>query len=312
MKTRFFLFFLLAISVGRVIAAQAPVNNDAEALRVAAERREAAARFARLRAVAMRTAYPPPRNNQGALRPHPSLNEQDLKAIAPPDEDLKTYAAFLKAPKTGILRLQNADICTPNNLIVQAAVPCPNNVKGKGTAYSFRAGDYRLPPFADISFAGKEFIDSGSLTIGVFSDLGDTEIDKTNLASDGVAQLAKFQPPGTGDEFGRQLSILNRGLQIGQHVYRTRTAVAAGHTYVLRSVVYNGKVIRGKSPSTSVSFEADDRKDILMVFKVLRVLDDGSVVLLWKQLKKVDSPHITVNIGQGPPKTEKTVKEIKK
>lgn len=241
---------------------------------------------------------------------NPGLNEQDKLAIAVLPDDLKAYAAFLKKGRTGIVRLHNADICVPNSLVIHASAGCPNNVAGKATAYSFRAGNYRLPLFADIFFKGNKISTSGVFTIGVYSDLGTADINTLNASSEGIKELLDFEPPDKEDEIDRQSSILSRGVQIGSFVYGPTVTVNTESTYVLRSVAYKGKLLKGEKPKAVNVLASDERKDVTVIFKIVRQNSDGSIVLLWKELNRAAPPKVVLEAKRdkapAPPKNEFT------
>ena len=65
----------------------------------------------------------------------------------------------------------------------------------------------------------------------------------------------------------------SEGFKEGERTYTDRLAAVAGNTYALRSVNY-------------------DNSDVLVVFRVVRRDDDGSVVLLWKMLKRFHTPQL--------------------
>ncbi|MFZ1701717.1 MAG: hypothetical protein WBO10_12670 [Pyrinomonadaceae bacterium] len=224
----------------------------------------------------------------------PNLTDEDIRAISISPEDLKTYQEFLRSAKTGIVRLQNAEICPPNPIIVRASAGCANNVNGKATAYSFRAGGYRAPLFADLSFRSGKLAKSGVFVIGLLSDLGTIAIAEVGLASDGVQQLVDYRPPVRQDEIERQYSILSKGAVVSGHVYGPEVGMTIGNVYVLRSVAYKGKLEIGEKPKKIDVLENDERKDVTLVFKIIRQHEDGSIVLLWKELNRLDPPGVVL------------------
>jgi hypothetical protein len=305
-----FLTILIAVLANLVSAQSNPppsgTISDDQARRMAdeqairerrdAERREA--EFRRLKEIAdgknpeTRRVLGGPRTPARAL--HPSLNEQDKQATLILPEDLKQYADFLKQPKTGIIRLQNADNCSPSDLVVKASAVCPNNISGKATAFSFRAGTYKLPLFSDMFFKGSILMASGAFTIGIYSNLGDQDIILLNSSSKGVKELLDFQPPERENEIERQYSILKRGVQIGDLIYRGAVGADTNKTYVMRSIAYKGTIPRGEKPGTINLLAADERKDVTVVFRIVRQNSDGSIVLLWKELSRAKPPKIVL------------------
>src|SRR5882762_4092029 len=73
-----------------------------------------------------------------SFRLNPSLTKKDRQAIAINPEDTKQFLALLQHGRTGIVRLQSANVCNPTDKVIAAASNCPNNIVGKATSYSFR------------------------------------------------------------------------------------------------------------------------------------------------------------------------------
>jgi hypothetical protein len=245
------------------------------------------------------------RGKETRVKYNPRLNEQDIRAIEVSPADLQNYGEFLKSPKTGIIRLQNADVCSPNDLVLQASNTCPNNITGKATAFSFRAEAYRLPMFADVFFKGNKFVAKGAFIIGVLSDLGPADINSLDATSDGIKQLLEFQPPENENEIAVQHATLKRGLQVGKYIYKTEIEIKQGNSYVLRSVAYKGKIWRGSGIDKINVLDGDERKDITVAFRILRILNDNSVIFLWKEISRTAPPKIVLEASNNSNKTPK-------
>lgn len=222
------------------------------------------------------------------------IPDSDKQAIAV-DEDLrKKYADLLKRGRGGLVRLHNADACTPNNLIVSAVGGCPNYVVGKATGFSFRTSEYVSTIFSDVFFKGTSLSANGAYTIGIFANLGKADLVALDLRSEGVHQLAAFVPPSTSAEFERQSAILRIGVQIGSFAYLPRAEVNAGDVFVLRSVAYRANLYRGEKPRRVNVLAEDERADIMIGFKIEKVLSDGSIILAWRELRKSTPPRVVL------------------
>lgn len=319
-KTAISIFFVLYLSC--IAAAQRPTqtppinsgNTDtpqqvAERQRIEElQRQEQQGRFERLRAISevkYNEVSLVRKGNEVRVKYSPRLNDQDIHAIEVSPLDLKKYGAFLKSPKTGITRLQNADVCAPNDLVLQASNTCPNNVTGKATAFSFRVQSYRLPMVADVFFKGNKLIANGAFILGILSDLGQTDINSLNAESDGIKQLLDFQPPETGNEIAGQNATLKRGLQVGNYIYKTEIEIKEGNSYVLRSVAYKGKIWQGGGIEKINMLDGDERKDVTVAFNILRKLNDGSIILLWKEISRIAPPKIVLEASNNSDKTPK-------
>ncbi|MFZ1701718.1 MAG: hypothetical protein WBO10_12675 [Pyrinomonadaceae bacterium] len=226
------------------------------------------------------------------IRYNQFLRPEDRRAIYIPPVDITAYEDFLKEQKTGIVRLQSSDLCPQKAIVLRGVDGCPNAIRGRATAFSFRAGRYRDTNLADIVFNGDKIAKSGALTIGILSDLGNADIDSLGITSEGVRQLSDFTPASVESEIDRQYTVLQRGAVIGNHVYGPEVTPVVGNTYVMRSVAYRGKTgNEGKGINPLLD---DERVDVTVAFKVLRKLSDGSIVMVWKELERKDSPDIII------------------
>ena len=98
-------------------------------------------------------------------------------------------------------------------------------------------------------------------------------------------------------------------MQIGSFIYGPEVPVNLGHAYVLRSVAYKGKILKGNRSNNVNLLAEDERKDVTVVFRPLRRMDDGSIILLWKELGRASPPEIVLeakNDGALTPKNEFT------
>ena len=240
------------------------------------------------------------RNNDNIfIKYKPNLTKEDINAIAVSPEDLRTFAGFLKQPGTGIIRLHSAEICTPEKLVIHATGNCPNNVEGKATGYSFREKDYKIKALSDILFANNKLSSAGIFTIGLLSNLGDIDINNLNLTSNGIKQLAEYEPANDKTEMAKEYQLFTKGVQVGDNIYKRETEVKENNSYVLRSIAYKGKLIAG-SGVNKINFLADDnRKDVLVVFRIVRTHEDGSITLLWKELNRKPSPKVVLEEKRG-------------
>jgi len=234
------------------------------------------------------------KNGDVSFKYKPALTKQDIEAVSINPADVTQYKEFLRQPDTGMVRLQNAAICLPESQVIQAVGNCPNNIVGKATGYSFRTNDYKNKIFSDIFFIKDAFSTTGVFTFGIFSNLGNVDIETLTLASRGISQLADFQPPADKAEIEKQVQILNKGIQIGDNIYKTQTVAVENYSYVLRTIAYNGRIMRNSATHRVNILEDDARKDVLLVFRVIRKHEDGSLTLLYKELSRKAVPRVVL------------------
>ncbi|MDX6709287.1 MAG: hypothetical protein QOH96_303 [Blastocatellia bacterium] len=260
-------------------------------------RRKQDAAFARLHVVKEeQKAREMVRRKDGiSFRLNPSLTKKDREAIAINPEDTKQFLGLLQQGHTGIVRLQSANVCNPTDKVIQAASGCPDNIAGKATSYSFRTDEYKTGLLADIEYLNNNLAAPGFYTTGIFSNLGDVDINSLGLASNGVRQLAAFVPANAIAELLSQERQMTTGMRIDNYLYRREVALKVNSTYVLRTIAYKGRmlgIVNGRSVNL---LDLDTRKDLTLVFRVVREHPDGSVTLVWKQLDVKPSPKIIQN-----------------
>lgn len=318
MKITALLILTLAFA-GSVMAQSEGQQTEAQRAAAEAQRRyelerERQAGFSRLKAVSdaknRRRAALIADANGRFLRFDQRLTEADKQAIAVGEEIRKRYSDVLKGGKAGAVRLQNADVCTPNGLIVAATGGCPNNVIAKATAFSFRIGDYVATRFSDVFFKGTALSSAGAYSIGIFANLGTHDLRSLDMKSEGVRQLADFNPPSDMAEFERQSAILRGGTKIGEFTYLPKAEVAVGEVFVLRSVAYKANHFQGEKPRRINVMDGDERADVVIVFKVETVLSDGSVVLVWRELKRSSPPRVVLEAATPKPAPNKFLSTI--
>ena len=96
--------------------------------------------------------------------------------------------------------------------------------------------------------------------------------------TDGVRYLAAFKTPSAEPDARIEQRRTSTGFEVEDWSYKSWLPVFTKQTYAVRSVDYHNS-------------------DVLVAFRVVRKDTDGSVVLLWKMLKKFPS----LNGGERPP-----------
>jgi hypothetical protein len=115
-----------------------------------------------------------------------------------------------------------------------------------------------------VGFAGADY--------GFIYDLGETSLTEVSDDSGGVNFLINYKPPTNEPEIRVEQRKAHEYKSDGI-LYKRRVPNIVGHTYILRSIVF-------------------DRSDILVAFKVHRKDTDGSLIILWKLLKNFETPKI--------------------
>ena len=256
------------------------------------------ASYDRLRSIEMVA----PKNRAGS---HPLLDpksgiyrrpsKEETAALAVGVQFLERYAAFLKEPNTGIVKLNADPSCVSDTGMVAASEKClPFRMPGAGIAYSFRTESYRLPRLADLILHEGIFKSGGAFQQVIMADIGDFAIEDVTLDSPGMKYLVNYEPAGDTDIFTRTENEIVKGIEADGFLYRKGHPVKENSTYALRSIAYRGKYIRSIDGIPYDEMEFDKRRDVMVAFRVVERDAAGNVTIVWKRLKDVESPKLKV------------------
>jgi hypothetical protein len=218
---------------------------------------------------------------------------EELNMLAPSDGLQRQFSAFLKQDNTGLFKLVVDSGCGGNTNIVSAKEKCLKfTMPGAGNSYSFRTNNYRIRHLADLTFTANSFLATGVLAHGILVNIGDVALESVTLQTAGVKFLAEFEPSIDFDKAEAINRQLIAGIKKDGFLYSRGLFAVENATYVLRSIAYNGKVMRSVRGIPYNELDFDNRKDITIAFRVVRSDADGSLNILWKELSKKDSPKI--------------------
>lgn len=222
----------------------------------------------------------------------PTASELEFLKV---EENLKDkYKQFLSQKNTGIFTLMPDLGCADDTKVVVASGICLQlTLPGAGASYSFRKNMYRLKRLADISFTDNQFLSKGKYAQGIIGNLGDVDIEKISLDSQGVKEINDFVPEKEKDLIEKQYKKLEKGVIVNNILFSNKLKAIENSTFILRNVAYNTKHYTAiDGVWTYNEFEFDKRTDILVAFRVLRKNEDGSLVILWKKLAEKKSPKV--------------------
>ena len=257
------------------------------------------ARYDRLRSIEMIA----PKNKAGD---HPLLDpksgiyrkpgKEEIQALAVDDSVVAKYAAFLKEPDTGIVKLNANSDCVSDTGTITASEKClPFKMPGAGIAYSFRTESYRIPRLADLILHEGIFKTGGAFQQVMIVNLGDIPIEGVTMGTNGLKFLFESKPVKDSDEFTRNEEAIIKGIERDGFLYRKGEHVKENSTYALRSIAYRGKYIRSIDNITYDELDFDRRRDVLIAFRVAEKDPAGNVTIVWKRLKDVESPKLKIN-----------------
>ena len=223
--------------------------------------------------------------------PNVKLNREQKILLAPDSSDLLTYAAFLKQPNTGLTKLFPDAGCEENAQIVRADAECLNWIPNSGF-YSFRREKYVGEPLADIRYKDGFLISDSLLSQGIMTALGNVPLENISLADEQLRFLVDYQPKSESLAAAAQAEKITNGIKTGTYVYRNSWRELEDTTYALRVIAYRGAFYFPFQGQKFDLLDGDTRKDIIVVFRIIRKNADGSVTLLWKELNRKDSPKL--------------------
>jgi hypothetical protein len=191
------------------------------------------------------------------------LREKEEQFLSVSEEDRARFADFLKQSDTGIIRLLPREKYNDKTMI-----------RGGGAYYSFTQLDHEYGRGSDISFGQGRFLTGfAGANFGFICDLGSTPIEQVTLDHPALQFPLTFASPTTEPEARQHQRLTSAGFSAAGFDYRRYVVAFEGRTYILRSIDY-------------------ETSDVLVVFRVIREDSDGSMVLLWKRLKKFSTPRL--------------------
>ncbi|NNE99356.1 MAG: hypothetical protein HKN25_10095 [Pyrinomonadaceae bacterium] len=219
--------------------------------------------------------------------------KDELRRVAP-DSDLQAkYREFLKNRETGLTLLVADSGCSENTNVISARANCIKySMPGGGSSYSFRVRNYRIPRLADITFTRDSFQATGILLHGIFVNLGKIPVEEVGLTTPGLETLRMFRPTVDYYRAKKTDEILSRGFLRNGFAYRRALYIKESDTFALRSIAYRGKRYRSVAGVTYNELDFDKRRDVIVVFRIVRIAGDGKITLLWRILQNRKSPKM--------------------
>jgi hypothetical protein len=231
------------------------------------------------------------------------LTAKALKYLKTDAQIQEKFKGFLALQKTGIVTLLPEKACVEldsrekikfDKLIER----CPFAfVPGGAEFYSFRRHEFVNYPLADIGFKDNKVFSLGSLNQGILVDLGDAALEGISLDTKGVDFLTNYAPAATLEKAAEDAKKFEDGFKSGDFLYKNVLPFEKDRTYALRVVAYQPYFLKKDSVLKEIKsypMGEDERVDITVAFRVVEKTADGSVVLIWKELKNSLSPELLV------------------
>jgi hypothetical protein len=220
---------------------------------------------------------------------------KELRLLAPDPSLAATYSEVLKRDDSGIFKLVADAGCAENTKVVNASEKCLKYLfPGAGNSFSFRTQSYRVRQLADITYVAGDLLMTGVLMNGIMVDLGNVPIEQVSLQTPAIGFINDIKPIG---EFSKALEVdkwLTGGVRKDGYLYRRNLPVAADHTYVIRSIAYQGRVMRAVRGAEYNELDFDKRVDALTAFRIAKVDEDGTLTIVWTKLTSGRAPKLKV------------------
>jgi hypothetical protein len=191
--------------------------------------------------------------------------EQKVLAVA--DSDREEFASFLSQPQTGVIRLLPREIYDGKRERGLA-------INGGGAFYSFALATHEYGRGSDIMLEQGDFsCGFAGADYGMLLNVGDVPLDQVNSEHLAARALLEYMPTSAEPDARKAQQALWQGMDLSGVVFKNRMLAKVSNTYLLRSVNFGGY-------------------DIAVAFRVTRKDTDGSLILLFKVLKRFPKPNL--------------------
>jgi hypothetical protein len=222
-------------------------------------------------------------------------SDKELRPLAPDSAILAQYSQLLRRDDSGVFKLVPDAGCAENTKVLNASEACMKYMfPGAGNSFSFRTGSHRVRQLADVTYVSGGLWMTGVLMHGIMVDLGDVPLEQVSAKTPAIGFLTDFRPV---DDFQKALDVDKlyvRGVRKDGYLYRRNLPAVAGHTYAVRSVAYQGRVMRAVPGGDYNELDFDKRNDVLTAFRVEKVDTDGTITIVWTRLSSARSPKLKV------------------
>jgi len=212
--------------------------------------------------------------------PTAGLSRADRKRIEPDEADKQRFRELLEKGDFGLIKLLNVT-CGGDGPMVVHFGQCNDSIPGHGADFSFRQRRHVFPALADLKLNDGIFIGGSVMTQGLLVSIGKVDIRTVDLSIEAVNFLSAFVPAVDARGAQQQTQLLNKGIWRNGLLYRATAPVREEQTYIMRTIAYRTKNDGG-----------DRREDLVVAFTVARFDKDGNVTLIWRELRRKQSPRL--------------------
>lgn len=224
------------------------------------------------------------RNDPKALETRAVINEMLLPAPAYSE----TYAEFLKRKKNGIFRIFVDKRCdTGLTISVGELGKCRDfiPIKGGGSLFSFRYRSHLAiaQDFWDLHFIDGKLIVGNDSVEGLIAEIDGGDLEKVNLKDAAFKAFGTYEPKRSTTQIRTRNDRLAKGIEINGYTFSNSAPAKLNSVYALRIVAYNPRMPRKVFSDARVFGRG---LDLRIAFKIVGQEKDGSLVVIWKELKR--------------------------
>ena len=199
------------------------------------------------------------------------LDALERTFLAPSEADRTLYAAFLREPDTGLIRL------LPRETYDDIANKDRKRIvtRGGGAYYSFTRLTHEYGYGSDIELSQGTLSSGGfgGASYGFLTNLGDVSLEGVNAETPALVPFAAYKAVREEPLARIEQRRFGQGAELAGLPVKKHLPMKLNSTYLLRSINY-------------------PESDVLVAFRVVRIDSDGSAIILWKLLKKYESPQL--------------------
>jgi hypothetical protein len=191
----------------------------------------------------------------------------EKKVLAVADSDREEFASFLSQPQAGIFRLLPREVYAGNT---KRGLAHP----GGGAFYSFVNSTHESEQGYDIQlYYGNLSVGFAGADYGLLLSMGDTPLDEIVSEHAAVCALLNYSPATAEADARTAHTTLGQGMDLSGVVFKSRLPAKVSNTYLLRSILF-------------------EDSDIAVAFRITRQDTDGSLIIVYKVLKKFPTPKL--------------------
>ncbi|MFV0387916.1 MAG: hypothetical protein ACK5NT_04095 [Pyrinomonadaceae bacterium] len=218
---------------------------------------------------------------------------KDIEHLQPSAELKKKYKSVLGLGDAGLITLLPDIGCFKNLGVISAAPECiKNDFPGAGAAYSFREETYRVPTVADIVYDGNAILSYGDFANSFFAYLGDEPLTNVTKQNKQIRALTAIQPAAESAQAeALQQTTIADPLE-GKYSFGAGIKIVPNATFALRVIAYRGRYFRSIGWMVYNELNYDNRRDVVVVFRVVDGEASKPITLLYRKLIDEKSPKL--------------------